>query len=76
MLHLDFTPSNRGRDEDVVELLLIVVEHVRVALDSRDVRKFIDLGDEIVEGGEGGAGLHEFVEIACDDDVCVRVEGE
>lgn len=76
VLHLDFTLSDRGRDKDMVELLLVVVEHVRVTLDRGDVRELVDLRDEALEGGEGRAGLYELVKVACDDDVRVRVECE
>ena len=67
---------DRVRDEEVVELLAVLVEEVRVALDERHVRRDVELGEEPVERREHGARLHVLVAVAADEDARVRVKRE
>ena len=74
VLNLDLAPRDGGRDERVVELLLQVVEHVRVAFDGGQARELVDFEEEVVERREDGAGLDELIEVARDDEACVWVQ--
>ena len=77
MLDLDAPAErDRGRDEDVVELLRVLVEQVRVALDGGHARERVDLEQDAVKGGEDGAGLAVLVAVPADDDVGGGVFGE
>lgn len=58
----------------MVELLVVLVEHVCVALDGIDVREFVNFEHQIVEGRKYGAGEGVFVEVACENDVHARVD--
>lgn len=76
MLHLGPSQRHGRRHPHVVELLGVLVEHVRVAFGDGDVGDFVDLVDEVVERGEDGAGLDVFVVVPGDDDAGERVEFE
>ena len=76
VLDLDLALADGLRQEDMVQLLVLVVEDIGVALVGRDVRGDVGLGEHVVEGGENGASLDELVVIARDDEVNVRIEGE
>ena len=70
-------PQRDGRrDKDAIELLHGVLVRVCVSLNRRDVGESISLEDEVVESLEDRTRLHEFVEVACNDDACERVELE
>lgn len=73
MLDFDPAPRDGGRDEQVVELLRVLVEEVRVALDGGHARDRIGLEQDAVEGREDGAGLAVLVAVSADDDVRARV---
>ena len=72
-LDLDAAEGERGGDEDVVELLRVLVEEVRVALDGGHARDDVGLDQEAVERAEDGARLAELVVVPRDDDVRERV---
>lgn len=79
MYMLDLDPAacdDRARDERVVKLLRILVEHVRVALDVRDTHDCVDVLQNRCERREHGARLDELVAIARDEDARVRVQRE
>ena len=76
VLDLDALAADSLRYEDVVELLILVVEHVGVALGDRHVRDFVHLAQDAGEGSVDGARLDELVEVARDDDGRVGVEFE
>lgn len=76
VLDLDLALADGLRNEDVVQLLVLVVEDVRVALIRRHVREHVGLEEHVVERRENGAGFDELVEIARDDEVDVAVEVE
>ena len=77
MLDLDAAAcDDRARDERVVELLRVLVEHVRVALDVRDARDGVDVLQDRRERREHGARLDELVAVARDEDARVGVQRE
>ena len=65
--------GDRGRDEHVIELLRVLVEQVRVALDGGHVRGDVDLDEQVFERREDGARQRVLVVVARNDDVRVRV---
>lgn len=68
VLYLRSPPSNSVRHEQMVELLRILVEQVRVPLNGVNAGALIDLRKQPVERGEHGARLHILIAVSADDD--------
>lgn len=67
-------PQGHSRgDENVVKLLVEVLVHVCVPLNSRNKRKIVNLEYDAVEGREDRAGLDEFVPVSGKDDTGKRI---
>lgn len=76
MLRLRPSLLQRVANENMIELFVLVVEHIGVSLDRVDFRDFVDVGKDVGVAGVHGAGLDEFVVVPGDDDVRLFVQGE
>ncbi len=74
MLHRSTSPRDRVAYKHLVDLLRVLVVHVRVPLLARHrTRDSVDVGEQVGERVEDGAGLDEFVHVPGEDDARVDV---
>lgn len=73
MFELDAAQLDGGRDQNMVELLVVLVVNIAVALDGGNVGDLVDVGEQGGEGFVYGARLDVLVEVASDDHACERV---
>jgi len=73
VLHLRASPRDRLRYEHMIDLLRMLLVHVRVPLHRVDVRHLVYIRELSRERLKHGSGLSVFVHIAGHDDVGVGV---